>query len=356
MCELPHDVQNGLDVLAHHYEDFQPNDRGGNGYLFFATNVVSRQDVAIKFYAGEPGNQQHDEPRQLAAINSPNVLPILDARRVSNDWAYFITPRCREGDLDDLIQAKPSVHVALDTAIGVCRGVSAIHAQRVLHRDLKPANIVLDNGRPRIADFGSVKAIPEDATGTRASRHTIIYRPPESFSTDWYDEKGDVYQIGLVAYQLLGGALPYNGKEYLSSREMREYDRIADDFDRSMFIDAAIRRRAESGRLVRLGSLPPWISSAARSRIRAMIYPDPARRLSSVAEAVARLTQIRSRLSDWRWAGDYAELAVSGRTIQLRPTSGDLYEAFQRRRATFRRIPRMQAASLEELVRRLNQG
>ena len=135
MCEFPLDVQNGLNDLSHHYKDFQPNNRGGNGYLFFATNLVSHQDVAIKFYAIEPGNHQHDEPRQLAAINSSNVLPVLDARRVSNDWAYFVTPRCREGDLDDLIQTKPSVHVALDTAIGVCRGVSAIHALRMIHRD-----------------------------------------------------------------------------------------------------------------------------------------------------------------------------------------------------------------------------
>lgn len=217
---------------------------------------------------------------------------------------------------------------------------------------VKPANIVLDNNRPRIADFGSVKVIPYGATGTRASRHTIIYRPPESFSTDWYDTKGDVYQIGIVVYQLLGGALPYNGEEYLSHRELREYDQIADDVDRSLLIDAAIRRRAELGQLVRMGSLPPWISITARNGIRAIIHPDPARRLCSVAEVVARLTQMRSMLSDWGWEGDYAELLAIDRTIQLRPTSSGLYEAFQRCHATFRRIPNMQAATLEVLIQR----
>ena len=52
MCDLPQEVQNCLSELEEHYTDFQENNRGANGYLFFAKNKVSEQEVAIKFYVG----------------------------------------------------------------------------------------------------------------------------------------------------------------------------------------------------------------------------------------------------------------------------------------------------------------
>jgi serine/threonine protein kinase len=143
MCALPEAVEKALLELAAHYRDFEQVNRGANGYLFFAKNNVTNASVAIKFYAGELGEARHDEPRQLCLIKNRNVLPILDARSVSEEWGYFATPRCFEGDLDDLIATQPSVHGALDVALGICNGVSAIHALNMLHRDLKPGNIVM---------------------------------------------------------------------------------------------------------------------------------------------------------------------------------------------------------------------
>lgn len=168
---LPNEVASALTDLADHYQDFETMDRGANGYLYFAKNKVSKMDVAIKFYAGEPGENRHDEPRQLSALTCPNVLPILEARSISDEWAFFMTPRCFEGDIDDVIESNPSVHTALDIAIGICAGVSSIHAAGMIHRDLKPGNIVMLAGTPRIADFGSVTAIEEGHQDVRASRH-----------------------------------------------------------------------------------------------------------------------------------------------------------------------------------------
>lgn len=353
MSPLPLQVQAALDDLANHYGNFEMSDRGGNGYLFFAVNMVSQQDVAIKFYIGEAGEQRHDEPRLLAAINSPNILPIFEARNVSEDWAYFITPRCFEGDVDDLIQARPSVHNALDTAIGICRGVSAMHAQRILHRDLKPANIVVDGARPRIADFGSVAAISDGHDDVHASRHSILYRPPESFVSNRYSIKGDVYQVGMITYQLLGGILPYNGEEYLNHTELRQYAAIQDPIDRSIFIDTAIRHRAESGKLLQFNSLPPWISSTAVRALKSMVSTNLANRLSSMAEVAALLTRMRVGLKDWQWVGNNAQLTVADRIIQLRPRDGGIYEAFHRKDNDFRRMPRVQAGTLKEVLRNL---
>ena len=58
-----------------------------------------------------------DEPRNLSQSSSPNVLfTYFDARNVSSEWAYFVTPRCTGGDLDDFISSRPSVHAATDVA------------------------------------------------------------------------------------------------------------------------------------------------------------------------------------------------------------------------------------------------
>lgn len=210
---LPNEVLIALTELEDHYQNFEMVPKGANGYLYFAKNKISDMDVAIKFYAGEPGENRHNEPRQLSALTCPNVLPILEARSISEEWAFFVTPRCFEGDLDDVIQSNPSVHTALDVAVGICCGVSSIHAAGMIHRDLKPGNIVMHAGTPRIADFGSVTAIEKGHQDVVASRHSILWRPPESFETGRYSKKGDVYQIGIAVYQLLGGKLHYDGMD-----------------------------------------------------------------------------------------------------------------------------------------------
>lgn len=356
MCgsDVPPEIIAALSGLEEHYTDLQEIKRGASGYLFFARNRISNASVAIKFYGGLPGDGRHDEPRKLSAITSPNVLPILDARNVSDEWAYFVTPRCTGGDIDDFIGTRPSVHGALDIALGACAGVSAIHAQHMVHRDLKPGNIVIDEGTPRIADFGSVKALLSGETETTASQHSVLYRPPESFTTHRYSVKGDVYQLGLLVYQLFGGTLPYDGRSYLTPKERKIYDAIRDQVDQSIFVDDAIRRRAQAGKLIAMDSLPPWITGAARRAIREMICPNPAERCSCVADVAAHLSRLRPVLADWRWNGTCARVSVGGKVIELRPIGGGLYEAYQQGINRFRRAAGFGAATLSILVKMIS--
>jgi len=354
MFSVPGEISATLEALNEHYAEFTCNDRGANGYLWFARNRISLAEVAIKFYAGESGDRRHDEPRLLSTISSPNVLPILDARNVSNDWAYFITPKCDGGDLDDFIKTQPSVYAAIDVVLGICNGVSALHARGLVHRDLKPGNIVMDRGIPRIADFGSVRSLSrgKDLPETSASQHSILYRPPESYSTNRYSRLGDVYQVGLVTYQSFGGSLPYDGTRYLTPRERTNYEKIDDCVDRSIFVDNALRQRAEAGTLLDLTTLPPWISTAAKRTIRLMTNPAPSKRLGSIADASASMSQLRTTLGNWGFVGAAARLEKEGRVIEVRPAGSSLYEVFQQRSGTFRRMPGWQPSTLSDLVTR----
>jgi serine/threonine protein kinase len=171
----------------------------------------------------------------------------------------------------------------------------------MLHRDLKPANIVIDNGRPRIADFGSVIALADGVDFVTASKHSILYRPPESFATDRYTIKGDIYQVGLLVYQLLGGYLSYDGLKYLNKKEIEEYKKLNDDVDKTIYIDSVIQKRAESGTLVDFSTLPPWITRSAKRLLKSIIDPRVENRLSTIADVAAVLTQMRSNILNWKF-------------------------------------------------------
>lgn len=353
MENLPEELQKALAELERDHEAFEVHPGGANGYLVFARNRISAAQVAIKFYYGAPGERRHDEPRLLASIQSPNVLRIIDARNLSDEWAFFLTPRCGDGNLDDLIAAKPSAIQAIDVALGITTGASAIHARGLIHRDLKPANIVCEGGVPLIADFGSVRQLEEGQEDLPASGHSALYRPPESFDTGRYGIRGDIYQVGLVTYQLLGGALPYDPMAYFSRSDHKGYAQLGDDFDRSKFQDGVIHRLAGSGNLMDVRTLPPWVGGSAKAALRAMTHPNPEKRLANMADVAALLTQARADTKDWRWTDGIARLEREDRVIELRPIGDGLFEPMQAKGDTFRRIPSMPDASLTELVKRL---
>lgn len=352
MEELPSELQPALVELKRDYEEFIAHPGGANGYLVFAKNRISREEVAIKFYYGEPGERRHDEPRLLAEIESPNVLKISDARNITDGWALFITKRC-ERDLDELISKRPSAHQAIDIALGICNGVSAIHSKSMIHRDLKPANIVLDDNVPKIADFGSVRKLSDNELDISASQHSVLYRPPESFATGRYSFKGDIHQIGLVTYQLLGGHLPYDPLQYFTEKDLQKYSTVTGNCEKSAFQDSIIRRLAEAGKLLKLDTLPPWVGNKAKRCLKEMVHPDVERRLETIAYVAAALTRIRGDTFNWRWLNDIAQLQRNDRTIELRPVQEGLYEPFQSKGGQFRRVPSVPNASLQQLVQRL---
>ena len=347
------EIKTAIGDLEKDYEGFEFHPVGANGYLVFAKNRISQAEVAIKFYYGAPGDRRHDEPRLLASIKSPNVLPIIDARNLSDEWAFFLTPRCGDGDLDGLIASRPSAICAVDVALGICAGASAIHANGLIHRDLKPQNILYEAGVPLIADFGSVRQLAEGESDVPASGHSVLYRPPESFETGRYGVPGDIYQIGLITYQLLGGFLPYDPLEYFNKSDHKKYAEITDDFEKSKFQDEVIYSRTSAGKLMDFGSLPPWVNRAARSDLREMTNPDAAKRLSNTADVAAILTKIRAETADWKWVGDIAKLETGDRIIELRPKVNGLYEPMQAKGGAFRRIPAMPDAPLMVLVKRV---
>lgn len=208
---VPKEISEELQKLSANYDVKTHGKQGGNGYIFAATNKVLKSEVIIKFYYWGGQNSLHAEPQTLISLKSPYILQIFDAGICGNEWAYFVTPHCEEGDLDAFLTRNSFSNLdALDKCANLLTGLADLHGRRLLHRDLKPANIYVHNGSAIIGDFGSIAKLPDGHVAVPASKHAVVYRPPEAVSSNEYGFSGDIYQCGLVLYQLLGGALPYD--------------------------------------------------------------------------------------------------------------------------------------------------
>jgi len=103
VLSVPQGIKNALKALSARHEIKKFDPKGSVGYTFFGRNCVLSTEVAIKFYywGGDP--KFHAEPQALTKIQSPNILSVHDAGYADGDYAYFVTPYCSGGDLDDLL-------------------------------------------------------------------------------------------------------------------------------------------------------------------------------------------------------------------------------------------------------------
>jgi eukaryotic-like serine/threonine-protein kinase len=318
IMELPREIKNELVRLSDTYEFTKLSDKGANGYLFIAHNRVLDRPVAIKFYHWGDGVRAHIEPKSLAQIGSPSVIPVLDASLVSDEWALFVTPFFENGDLDGYMEThRFGLRESLRFASDLLHGVAAMHEQGFVHRDLKPENLLVsDNGSPLIADFGSVRLIPSGDTDVPGSGHAVLFRPPESFQTGRYDRRGDLYQCGLVLFQMLGGRLSYSGTDYLSGTERRRYSEMTDEYDRSQLIDNAIRSMVCAGGLIDIKTLPYFVPRSARKIISKATAIQPGKRFATASEFINALSTVAHRVVDWRFEG--ADPVAHGNGCRLR--------------------------------------
>lgn len=297
-------------------------EKGANGYVLFGHNRVLKRDVAVKFYYW--GSGDHAEPALLARLDSEYILKVYHAESINEDDAYFMTPYCAEGDLLKVISAKTVGNIeSIDIACQVAAGASFLHANGYLHRDLKPENIFcISPTKFVIGDFGSV--VPQNESGSAKSqtRHSLIYRTPEEITEKKYFKQGDVYQIGILLYQLLGGCLPYNERDWLRKAEQSAYDKLQ-GYDAQKFATEVIEKRIVKGNIIDIKSLPPWVCKPLRTMIRKCCAADIAARYERVSDLSSALNNLRARVPDWR-VDEHPTLWREQRQIRIVTVKGAL--------------------------------
>lgn len=201
--------------------------QGGMGRVFLAEQQDPQRQVALKVLSSTGPDLERRfrrESQVLAALEHPNIARLYDAGVATVGavnvpylaMAYVDGPTLT--DYAEQQSLDPRRRMAL---IGkIARAVHFAHTRGVIHRDLKPANILVDaRGEPRILDFGVARVVTEDSA-TRVTHAgeiigTVPYMSWEQLvgDTGQADPRSDVYSLGVIAYELLAGHLPYEGLE-----------------------------------------------------------------------------------------------------------------------------------------------
>ncbi|HMO52805.1 MAG TPA: protein kinase family protein [Kiritimatiellia bacterium] len=332
--KLPNEAQ----LVLKQYPEFQIgefNDSGANGYVLVGMQAVLRKKVAIKVYF-HSGSEMVHEPAIIAKINHANVLKVYDARKLTDNCSFFVMPAAGDGDLLSFLERYSLSHsLAHSLLCQLLSGVAALHAKpnMLVHRDLKPANLLVHDDSLLIADFGSVRKVAPDTGCAPASRHSILYRPPEAFGDNGYfDFSSDLYQIGLIGFLLFGGRISENLLDHLNDKQRSEVKRLeatADSFSVSQYIDSCLYDKIKRGRLIDLASLPCVVPKKIKTILRkAISYTS---RYSTTCEFLADLNNARGSFPDWIVHSDKMELRNWNKRDYLLCREGDVFLAKKRK-------------------------
>jgi serine/threonine protein kinase len=261
---LPDEVKDVL-ALCPEFNANDFNNSGANGYVLTGRQEKLGTEVAIKIYFHEE-NELEQEPTLIAAIDHENVLRVLDARSLSETCSYYVTPFANYGDLRKYLDG---YYISSDWALRLLSqllsGLSELHSapNYLVHRDLKPENLLVHEDNILIADFGSVRRVSEETRKTPASKHSILYRPPETFGENaYYDYSSDTYQAGIIGYLLFGGKLDNDLINYMKNPEVRKFEKIKreeGDYEASIYMDSCIAKRINAGKLLNWSSVPLFV-------------------------------------------------------------------------------------------------
>ena len=197
--------------------------RGAMGVVYRAQDSALGRTVAIKTIAltGSPAERDVHEARFLqearaaGSIGHPSIITIYDVGR-EGDTAFIAMELLEGRDLRELIREvslTPTESVAI--AASVAEGLAFAHDRGVVHRDIKPGNImVLPDGCVKIMDFGIARLHePTVKTQTGVLLGSPQYMSPEQIVGQPFDHRADIFSLGLVLYEMLTGAKPFQGAD-----------------------------------------------------------------------------------------------------------------------------------------------
>jgi serine/threonine protein kinase len=279
---------------------------GGMGEVWLAEQQKPvRRKVALKLIKWGMDSKQviarfESERQALALMDHTNIAKVFDAGATDQGRPYFvmeyvegvpITAHCDRHRL--------ATRQRLELLMQVCEGVQHAHQKGVIHRDIKPSNVLVriqgDKAVPKIIDFGVAKATSQRLTEkTLFTEQGVLVGTPEYMSPEQadltaqdIDTRTDVYSVGVLLYQLLAGALPFESKELRQAgfeeirRKIREDDppkpstRLSTLEDQTSKAAAKSRRTDLSSLKRQLRGDLDWITMKALEKDRTRRYGSP---------------------------------------------------------------------------------
>jgi serine/threonine protein kinase len=204
--------------------------RGGMGSVYLAQQTRPVRRVAVKVLLPDllkSGDAYIDflsrfqrEANLIAQLEHVNIVPIHEYAE-QDGLAYLVMPYLNGGSLRDVLarRGKLSLYETIEYIEQAAAALDYAHAHNIIHRDLKPANFLLHaDGRLVLADFGIARIMQDNSrsvestlTGTGMLLGTPEYMAPEMILGEKIDHRADIYELGIVVFQMLSGTVPFKG-------------------------------------------------------------------------------------------------------------------------------------------------
>ena len=260
---------------------------GGMGQVYQAQDTKLKRVVAIKRMAPRLQQDERDrrrflrEAQQASALNHPNIASIYDV--IEEQGEILLIMEYVEGTP---LRAKLRAHQDFSTeeffkvAVQGVEGLNAAHDKGILHGDIKPENIMLTpDGRVKVLDFGVARRFSlgdaNEATLTvttlsGAMEGTPAYMAPEVLMQKPYDGRADLFSMGLVCYEMLGGKQPF------------ETDSMAGTLASVLHTEPPP-----------IEQFNPKVSSSVSAVVQTMLAKDPAQRYSTARDLLVDLRRVQ---------------------------------------------------------------
>ncbi len=267
---LPPPIEPGADFDG--YRILRPLHANARSQVFLAQDNTDGRVAVIKV----PGLEMRDDPTFLRRfmmeewiarrLNTPHALRIHQQDR-KRHYLYLATEYVDGQTLTQWMtdNPRPDLNTVRDLVEQIARGLNAFHRQEMVHQDLRPDNIMIDKtGTVVIIDFGSTKVagvVEAQPVEDEALLGTVQYAAPEYRVGETGTDRSDQFSLGVIAYQMLTGQLPYGTNA------------------------AMLRNRSDLARLcyqpmLTGGGIPEWVDRA----IEKAVHPDPAQRYDALSE------------------------------------------------------------------------
>jgi len=202
---------------------------GGMGTLFAATDKISGSTVAVKLLRSDQADAARSprllrEAQTAAQMAHPNVVSVYDVGLTDDLQPFFVMELLSGLSLAELLSrdGRLSVERAFEFALPIMGAVATAHDARIIHRDLKPANVFLckrPDGTfwPKLLDFGVAKVLDASVeTRSGVVLGTPLYMSPEQVSGNPTGPASDVWSMGVMLYECIGGARPFEAGDSIA--------------------------------------------------------------------------------------------------------------------------------------------
>jgi len=218
-------------ILDARYQVMKKLGEGGMSYVYLAKEISSGETVAIKVLSPRLASDKSSVERLrreaglAMRLDHPNVCRILRLGESEDGLIYLVMPFLKGELLSDREMRGGPMDITLGVTLlqQMCAGLHHAHELQIIHRDLKPENVMLVSGdgggaeRAVVMDFGLAKERRADPAIAKLTATGIILGTPEFMSPEQIrgkplDARSDIYALGIVAFELFTGKLPFQGR------------------------------------------------------------------------------------------------------------------------------------------------